>query len=83
MLQIEFHPYCFSDPQVLKAVATCQELGIAIGAYTTLASLTRKEFQGGPVDEIVRRIAEDQKCTKAQVLLAWARQRTGGGPIVT
>lgn len=37
---------------------------------------------GGPVDDIVQRIADKRKTTPAQVLLLWAAQY-GGGTVVT
>lgn len=53
---------------------------IKIEAYGPLTSLFRST--DGPVDPIVKRIAEERKVTEAQVLLAWAHQH-GDGVVVT
>lgn len=49
-------------------------------AYGPLSSLSRTP--GGPVDPVVKKIAEAHKATEAQVLLKWAQQ-FGGGTVVT
>jgi hypothetical protein len=55
---------------------------IKIQAYGPLSSIVRAP--GGPVDDVVKRIAEGkgEGVTEAQVLLAWAYQY-GGGCVVT
>jgi diketogulonate reductase-like aldo/keto reductase len=59
---------------------SCHKYDIAIEPFTALAPLTR--WPGGTVQVAAKEIAEAKGITAAQVLLAWARQMTGG-PIVT
>lgn len=49
---------------------------IKIQAYGPLSPLFR--FPGGPIDEVVSRIAGERKVTEAQVMLAWAKQHSDG-----
>lgn len=66
---------------MVRMAETCKKYDIAISPFTSLAPLTR--FPGGPVDEVVERISDSRGVTAAQVLLAWARQVSEGGPVVT
>lgn len=66
---------------MLKMAETCKKYDIAISPFTSLAPITR--FPGGPVDDVVKRIGDAKAISSAQVLLAWAHERTGGGPIIT
>lgn len=67
---------------MIETLNICKKYNIAVGGYTTLATLTRDEFKGGPVDSVVAVIAIKKGITQAQVLLAWALRHIDG-PIVT
>lgn len=81
MIKIEYHPYCYHDPRMAEMEETCKKYDIAVSPFTCLASITH--YKGGPVDAVIEAIGEKKGITPAQVLLAWARQKTDGGPIVT
>lgn len=49
---------------------------IKVQAYGPLSPIVRAA--GGPVDAVVKKIAEREKATESQVLLAWAVQKTKG-----
>lgn len=66
---------------MIHMAETCRKYNIAISPFTALAPLTR--FPGGPVDAVAAEIADKRGLTAAQVLLVWASQRSGGGPVVT
>ncbi|KAJ9125530.1 hypothetical protein QFC22_000491 [Naganishia vaughanmartiniae] len=77
--QTEVHPYVYDKAKPI--IEWCHNKGITIACFTTLASITH--FPGGPVDTVVKRIAEDLNMTEDQVLMKWAHQVTYGGIIVT
>lgn len=62
-------------------IEICEKYDIAISTFTSLAPITH--FEGGPVDPVTERIGKRYGATPAQILLAWARQYTRGGPVVT
>jgi diketogulonate reductase-like aldo/keto reductase len=66
---------------MVRMAETCKKYDIAISPLTSLAPLTR--FPGGPIDDVIKRIGQSRGVTAAQVLLAWARQVSEGGPVVT
>ena len=66
--QVEFHPYC-CDTELLEV---CAAEGITVAAYSPLAPVVR--FKGGPLDEVVERVAGRCGKTVEQVLMKWARQ---------
>ncbi|XP_047141833.1 aldo-keto reductase family 1 member B1 isoform X1 [Hydra vulgaris] len=81
--QVEAHPYL---PQK-RLHAYCKEKGISIMAYTSLGNVNRpsmfKYTCEDPVlleDPVVKKVAERNNATVAQVLLAWALA-TGFGVI--
>lgn len=59
---------------------SCHKYDIAVEPFTALAPLTR--WPGGPVQIAAEEIGKTKGISAAKVLLAWARQMTGG-PIVT
>lgn len=63
--QFELHPYCHDE----ELVELNKEHGILSAAYAPLSPLTR--FKGGPVDAVVKEIAERRGVSEARVLLAW------------
>lgn len=77
MNQVELHPYL----QQKKLVLYCNAQDISLTAYSPLGSFDRPErfkSKGQPVlleDETIKRIAERNLCTPAQVVLSWAHQR--------
>lgn len=73
------HPYVIDKAQPL--IDYCHSKGIRIATFSCLASLTH--FQGGPVDAVVKEIAESLGATEDQVLLKWAHQVTRGGIVLT
>ncbi|KAJ9109186.1 hypothetical protein QFC21_000515 [Naganishia friedmannii] len=77
--QIEVHPYVYDKAKPI--IEWCHNKGITIACYTTLASIIY--FPRGPVDVVVKRIAEELDATEDQVLMKWAYQVTYGGIIVT
>jgi diketogulonate reductase-like aldo/keto reductase len=64
----------------LSASPPCRRSTTSSSRRTALSSLSRTP--GGPVDPVVKKIAEAHKATEAQVLLKWAQQ-FGGGTVVT
>lgn len=78
-LQIEVHPYVYDVAQSL--IDFCDSKGIHIESYGPLSSLIR--HPGGPVDPIVKKIAQELGATEGQVLLKWAHQITHGGIVLT
>lgn len=78
-LQIEVHPYVYDVAQSL--IDLCDSKGIHIESYGPLSSLIR--HPGGPVDPIVKKIAQELGATEGQVLLKWAHQITHGGIVLT
>jgi diketogulonate reductase-like aldo/keto reductase len=76
---VEIHPYVIDKAQHL--IDYCHSKGIRIAAFKCLAPLT--DFPGGPVDPVVKDIAELIGLTEDQVLLKWAHQVTHGGIVLT
>lgn len=62
-------------------VEMCKKHDIAVSPFKALTSITT--LPGGSLDKIVELIGNSHGCTSAQILLAWARQHTEGGPIIT
>lgn len=58
----------------LRALLDAED--IKIEAYGPLNSLFR--VTGGPVDAVVKSLAEKHGATEAQVLLSWAAKHSGG-----
>ena len=77
--QIEVHPYVYDKAKPI--IEWCHNKGIVIACYTTLASIIH--FPGGPLDAVVKKIANELDATEDQVLMKWAHQVTYGGIIVT
>ncbi|KAH0610859.1 uncharacterized protein H6S33_011286 [Morchella sextelata] len=63
--QVELNPYCFDAP----LLRFCQSHNIQLAAYSPLGPLTK--FPGGPLDGVVKRIAEEKGRTESQVLIRW------------
>ncbi|CAK9783444.1 Aldo/keto reductase [Cutaneotrichosporon oleaginosum] len=78
--QIEYNPYNFHAPNMLRLLALMKEHKIKVQCYGPLNSVHR--VPGGPVDSVVDKIARERGSTPAQVLLLWAAQY-GGGTVVT
>lgn len=79
MGQIEFNPYVFHAENMVRLADLCKKHKIVIEAYGPLNSLFRKK--GGPVDSVVEKMAKDKGATPAQILIAWARQKTEGAVV--
>lgn len=69
MNQVEFNPY-LQQPLLQKY---CEEHGIKMAAYAPLGSLNL--WPGGPVDEVVSKIAAAHNLSPAQVLLKYTQQK--------
>ena len=75
--QIELHPY-LQQPQLLEA---CEDLGVAVTAYSPLGSPDSASFLGRKDDVVLLEhpsivsIAEEHQATPGQVLIAWALAR--------
>jgi diketogulonate reductase-like aldo/keto reductase len=76
MNQVEFNPY-LQQPEL---GAYCAAAGIQMAAYSPLGPLNL--WPGGPVDEVVTRLAEKYSTTPSCVLLRWTEQK-GYVPITT
>ncbi len=61
---------------MLRLFDLCKEHKIAIQCYGPLNSLFRST--DGPVDPVVKKIAEEKSASESQVLIAWAAQHNGG-----
>lgn len=70
------HPYVFHAPNVQRLLKLQHKYDIKTQAWGPLSPLVRD--QGGPVDEIVERIAKEQNASPSQVLLAWSARYTQG-----
>ena len=79
-LQIEYHPYVYHPPNMLRLREVLDKYQIKIQSYGPQVPIVWAP--GGPVDPVVEKIAKDKGVTPGQVLLAWASQK-GGGPVVT
>ena len=77
--QIEAHPYL----QQSSLRRWCAERGILLTAYAPLASLTKPELSGGPIDSAVQAAAVAHDKTPAQVLLRWCLQQGYGAITAT
>jgi len=75
--QILLHPYVYLQQTPIIALAGIH--GIAIEAYSALIPITARP--GGPVDIPVKKIAEKNKVSLDQVLLAWVKAK--GAIVVT
>jgi len=75
--QIELHPYL----QQGGLVEACEDLGVAVTAYSPLGSPDSAAFMGRKDDVLLTKhptitaIAEGQDATPGQVLIAWALSR--------
>ncbi|TXT04257.1 hypothetical protein VHUM_04255 [Vanrija humicola] len=78
--QIEYSPYIYHSKQIERLAAVQKKYDVKFQAYGPLSSLSRSP--GGPLDPVVKKIAEKHNATEAQVLLKWAQQ-FGGGTVVT
>jgi diketogulonate reductase-like aldo/keto reductase len=65
--QIEFNPYVYEASREL--IEFCKSNGIAIEAYSPLGPISYKP--GGPVDEVVEKLAQKYNRSPAQILLKW------------
>jgi diketogulonate reductase-like aldo/keto reductase len=74
--QIEMHPYVFHAPNVQRLLKIQDKHKILTQSYAPLSPIVRD--QGGPVDEVVERIAKEQNASPSQVLLAWNARFTQG-----
>jgi len=68
--QCEIHPY-LQQPKLIK---WCEEHQIVMAAYSPLSSLTQDSLKGGPVDEVVAKVADRTGKSPTQVLLKMAYQ---------
>ncbi|CAF0826190.1 unnamed protein product [Rotaria sordida] len=65
--QIELHPYVYEASR--EVIEYCKSNEIAIESYSPLGSLIYKP--GGPVDEVVEKLAKKYNRSPAQILLKW------------
>ncbi|WVQ79068.1 hypothetical protein IAT38_001162 [Cryptococcus sp. DSM 104549] len=79
--QIEYHPYVYHAPNMLRLTSYCAAHNITLECYGPLSSITRAP--GGPVDAPVARIAAAHGLEPSQVLLQWAAQKSGGVIVTT
>lgn len=79
--QIRLHPYNYAEQLPIMTFCATHSPPIKIEAYSSLSSLTKEEYKGGPVDKVVRDIATRMQVSESQVLLKWVRQK--GAIIVT
>ena len=70
------HPYVFHAPNVQRLLKIQNKHKILTQSYAPLSPIVRD--QGGPVDEVVERIAKEQNASPSQVLLAWNARFTQG-----
>lgn len=68
--QIRFHPYNTLEQDPI--VAFGKKHGIVTQSYSALTPLTKEP--GGPVSEVVERLADKKGITEAQVILDWVKQ---------
>ncbi|KAK4695878.1 hypothetical protein P7C70_g8472, partial [Phenoliferia sp. Uapishka_3] len=69
--QIKYHAYnTISQGPV---VALARKSGVLTAAYSALTPLTTET--GGPVDDVLEGIAEEEEITQAQVLLDWVKEQ--------
>ena len=67
MYLVELNPYLYKASRDL--IEYCKSNGIAVEAYSPLASIVYKP--GGPVDEIVEKLAKKYNRSPSQILLKW------------
>lgn len=67
--QIRYHPY--NAVEQSEALAFAEEKGIVTAAYSALTPLT--QMPGGPVDQVVKDVAEKNGMTEGQVILDWVK----------
>lgn len=77
--QIEIHAYLQTENDEL--VEYCSQHGIVIESYNGNAPLTK--LKGGPVDEVVERIAKERSISETQVLMLWTKRYIHDGIVVT
>jgi len=77
--QILVHPYVYIKQAPIISYAYAN--GIITEAYSALSPVTR--YPGGPVDTPVNLIAKRLDVTPDQVLLAWTKEKLGGGVVIT
>lgn len=73
--QVELNPYCYDH----ELVRFAKEKGILMSAYCPLAPIVK--FSGGPVDEVVERIARKHGKSREVVIIKWGVQN--GWMVVT
>ncbi|OXG09930.1 aldose reductase [Cryptococcus neoformans Tu401-1] len=79
--QIEFHPYNYHADNMLRLQDFCHSNKITIQCYGPLTPLTKAP--GGPVDPVVKKIAQAKGYEGSQVLLNWAAQKSQGVVVTT
>ncbi|KAL0242226.1 hypothetical protein I308_105855 [Cryptococcus tetragattii IND107] len=79
--QIEFHPYNFHANNMIRLQDFCHSNKITIQCYGPLTPLTKAP--GGPVDSVVKRIAQAKGYEDSQILLNWAAQKSEGVVVTT
>jgi len=67
--QIEFHPYCQQD----SIVEACNKYQIRVEVYSPLCPLTKAK--DGPVDAVVKSLAQKYNKSPEQILLRWSLQK--------
>ncbi|KAE8540721.1 hypothetical protein D1P53_003085 [Cryptococcus gattii VGV] len=78
---IEFHPYNFHANNMIRLQDFCHSNKITIQCYGPLTPLTKAP--GGPVDSVVKRIAQAKGYEDSQILLNWAAQKSEGVVVTT
>ncbi|KAI5476586.1 hypothetical protein MNV49_007473 [Pseudohyphozyma bogoriensis] len=71
--QIRYHPYNTIEQKPVVELA--KKEGIVIAAYSALTPLTKEESRGGPIDEVLKEVVEEQDITEGQVILSWVKQK--------
>lgn len=79
--QIKLHPYNYASQLPILTFCATHNPPIKIEAFSSLSSLTKDEYKGGPVDKVVKDIAEKAGASESQILLKWVRQK--GAVIIT
>ncbi|KIM81143.1 hypothetical protein PILCRDRAFT_8845 [Piloderma croceum F 1598] len=77
--KILVHPHVYS--QQASVISYASSHGIVTAAYSSLTPITKKPR--GPVDAPVSAIATRLGVTPDQVILAWIKEKLGGGVVVT
>lgn len=76
---MEFHPFVAHRPEVRETLHVMRKHHIAPQAYSALMPL--HFVPNGPVSKAAEKVAAEKQATPAQVLLAWARQVSGGSVV--